>query len=63
MNHDHLTCGLVSGLGHKHGVLVLRPPVDVVDIVGPVVGVVYPLPPKGKLVLVAVLRPLLLDPG
>ena len=57
------TCRLVCRLGHKDGVLVLCPPVDVVDVVSPVVGVVYPLPPERKLVLVTVLRPLLLDPG
>ena len=55
------TCRLVGGLGHKDGVLVLRAPVDVVDVVGPVMRVVDPLPPEGKLVLLAVLRPLLLD--
>ena len=37
-------------------------PVDVVDIIGAVVRVVYPLPAEGELVLVAVLWPLLLHP-
>ena len=55
-----LTSGLVGGLGHQHRVLVLRPPVDVVDVVGAVVRVVDPLPAEGQLPLVAVLRPLLL---
>ena len=54
------TCRLVGGLGHKDGVLVLRAPVDVVDVVGPVVRVVYPLPTERELALVAVFGTLLL---
>ena len=34
-----------------------------VDVVRPIVRVVYPLPAEGELVLLAVLGPLLLDPG
>ena len=56
-----LTTTLVLSLGHKDGILVLCPPVHMVDVVGPIVGVVYPLP--GQLALVTVLRPLLLHPG
>ncbi len=41
------------GLGHQHGVLVLRPPVYVVDVVGAVVRVVDALPAEGQLVLLA----------
>ena len=58
-----LTGGLIGGLGNQHGVLVLGLPVDVVDVVGPVVRVVDPLPAEGQLVLLAVLGALLLDPG
>ena len=58
-----LTATLVLSLGNKDGILVLCPPVHMVNIVGPIVGVVYPLPSKGQLPLVAVFRPLLLHPG
>ena len=61
--HDKLTSRLVGSLGNEDGVLVLRPPVDVVDVVGAVVGVIDPLPAEGQLPLVAVLWPLLLHPG
>jgi hypothetical protein len=30
-------------------------------VIGPVVGVIYPLPAEGQLVVLAVLRPFLLD--
>ena len=58
-----LTTTLVLSLGHKNRILVLCPPIHMVDVVGPIVGVVYPLPAKGQLALVTVLRPLLLHPG
>ena len=58
-----LTTTLVLSLGHKNRILVLCPPIHMVNVVGPIVGVVYPLPAKGQLALVTVLRPLLLHPG
>ena len=61
--HQKLTSRLVGSLGNEDRVLVLRPPVDVVNVVGAVVGVVDPLPAEGQLPLVAVLWPLLLHPG
>ena len=57
------TGALVRGLCHQDGVLVLGPPVDVVDVVGAVVRVVYPLPAEGELALVTVFRSLLLHSG
>ena len=61
--HHKLTSRLVGSLGNEDRVLVLRPSVDMVDVVGAVVGVVDPLPAEGELTLVAVLWPLLLHPG
>ena len=61
--HQKLTSRLVGSLGNEDRVLVLRPSVDVVNVVGAVVGVVDPLPAEGQLPLVAVLGPLLLHPG
>ena len=61
--HHKLTSRLVGSLGNEDRVLVLRPSVDMVDVVGAVVGVVDPLPAEGELPLVAVLWPLLLHPG
>ena len=60
---NKLTARLIGRLGYEDRVLVLSLPVDVVDVVGPVVRVVYPLPPEGQLVLLAVLGSLLLHPG
>ena len=54
---------MIGSFGDQDRVLVLSLPVDVVDVVGPVVRVVYPLPPEGQLVLLAVLGSLLLYPG
>ena len=49
-------------LGLDDGVLVLGPPVHVVDVIGPIVGIVYPLPTEGQLVVVALFQFLLLHP-
>jgi len=54
---------LIGSFGNEDGVLVLCPAVDVVDEVGAVVGVVDPFPAEGQLVVAAVLRPRLLNPG
>ena len=61
-NHK-LTSRLVGSLCNEDRVLVLCPSVDVVDVVGAVVGIVDPLPAKRQLALVAVLRSLLLHSG
>ena len=61
--HQKLTSRLVGSLGNEDRVLVLGPSVDVVNVVGAVVGVVDPLPAEGQFTLVAVLGTLLLHPG
>ena len=55
-----LTSRLVGSLGDEDGVLILRPSVDVVDVVGPVVRVVDSLPTERELAFVAVFGTLLL---
>ena len=54
---------MIGRLGYEDRVLVLSLPVDVVDVISPVVRVVYPLPTEWQLVLLAVLGSLLLNPG
>ena len=59
----YVTCTLIDCFRHQDWVLVLSPSVDMVDVVGTIVGVVYPLPAEGQLILITIFRSLFLNSG
>ena len=61
-NENKYTCTLISSLGDKDRIFILRPSVHMVDEICAVMRIIYPLPTKRKFVICAVLRPLFLHP-